>query len=368
MTDKKKTVLVAMSGGVDSSTALHRILEAGYDAIGVTMKLWEFGDSSSNLNNDSNCCSIDSINNAKLVCEQLNVPHYTLDHQLAFRKSVVDNFVSEYLAGRTPNPCVRCNIFLKWGSLLEQARQMGAELIATGHYARITRDGQQVRLRKGLDPRKDQTYFLWGIDQKTLNNTLFPLGDLTKTEVRSIAGKMELPNAQAPESQEICFIPDNDYRRFLESYAPRELEKLKSGDFIAPNGRRIGPHKGIVNYTIGQRRGLQVPGPEPYYVQAIDTANGDIQLSNRTGMYFSGCIVGDLNWLTKESITNLDCPTVQIRYNHPGVKAGFEVEANGRIRVNFREPQFAVSPGQSAVFYQDDIVLGGGIIQEGIHD
>ncbi len=368
MVQKKPTVLVAMSGGVDSSTALHRVLEAGYAAIGVTMKLWDFGNVGSNVTNDSNCCSIDSINNAKLVCEQMGVPHYTLDHSLVFRKAVVDNFVSEYLSGRTPNPCVRCNIYLKWGSLLEQARRMGADLIATGHYARITRDAAGIHLRKGLDPRKDQTYFLWGIDRDTLEHTLFPLGELTKPEVRRLAGQLDLPNAQAPESQEVCFIPDNDYRQFLENYAPTELEKLKSGDFIAPNGVRIGPHQGLTNYTIGQRKGLRVPGPEPYYVRSIDTESGDIRLATRAGMNFSSCRASQLNWLTGESIDNFTGLTVQIRYNHPGVAATLEVEAHGGVRVNFARPQFAVSPGQSAVFYQDDIVLGGGIIQEGIPD
>lgn len=368
MAKKQQTVLVAMSGGVDSSTALHRILEVGYTAIGVTMKLWEYHDGGGNLLSDSNCCSINSINNAKLVCEQLGVPHYTLDHRLAFRQAVVDDFVTEYLQGRTPNPCVRCNIFLKWGSLMEQAGQFGADLIATGHYARIDRSGPQPQLRRGLDPRKDQSYFLWGIDKNMLARTLFPLGELTKTAVRELAGSIALPTAREPESQEICFIPDNDYRRFLDEYAPAAAGRSKSGYFVTVEGHRIAPHTGIAGYTVGQRRGLGVSGPEPYYVRRIDPVSGDITLATRTGLDFSGCRVDQLNLLTNKPLNEIADLSVQIRYNHPGVKTTIDTLDGNSARLYFQQPQFAVTPGQSAVFYQDDVVLGGGIITEGIID
>lgn len=363
-----QTVLVAMSGGVDSSTALHKILEAGYQAIGVTMKLWQYRDSGGNLVADSNCCSISSINNARLVCEQFGVPHYTLDHQPAFRRSVVNNFVDEYLAGRTPNPCVRCNTFLKWGSLLEQAREMGADLIATGHYARIDNTADTPRLLKGRDPLKDQSYFLWGIDRATLARTIFPLGDLTKTAVRTIAGEQNLPNADEPESQEICFIPDNDYRRFLNDYAPERSAGSKAGNFIDENGKILGTHRGIAGFTVGQRRGLGIAGPEPYYVQRIDPVSGDITLATRAGVTFRSCRVGELNLLAGEAPHSWRELTVQIRYNHPGVAAIVIPEKNSSLRIEFAEPQFAVAPGQSAVFYRGDQVLGGGIITEGIVD
>ncbi len=355
-----------MSGGVDSSTALCKILDQGYNAIGVTMKLWEFQESGGNIRRETSCCSIDSINNAKLVCEQYDVPHYTFDHRLAFRKTVVDNFVDEYAGGRTPNPCVRCNIFLKWGTLLEQAQSLGADLIATGHYARVEHENGRTIMRKGIDSRKDQTYFLWGIDRSTLRKTIFPLGDLTKTEVRAVAAEAHLPNAFEPESQEICFIPDNDYRRFINEYAPEKLPRQARGNFVAANGDILGTHNGIANYTIGQRRGLGIAGPEPYYVQSINTVSGDITLSTRADMHFSGCHVDSINMLVNDQLSNYNDITVQIRYNHTGVGAQIEQTDPNKLLIEFQEAQFAVSPGQSAVFYSNDIVLGGGIITEGI--
>ncbi len=363
----KKKVLVAMSGGIDSSVALHYILEQGYETMGVTMKLWEYQTAGANRGKNVSCCSLDSFNNAKLVCEQLNVPHYTLDLHDAFRETVVDNFVNEYFDGRTPNPCVRCNVFLKWGSLLELAEKLGADLIATGHYARIKHDNSQFTLHKGRDPRKDQSYFLWGISKAALGKTIFPLGDLTKKEVRKLAISIDLPNAQEPESQEICFIPDNDYRSFLNQYIPERVADQKAGNFISSLGTTIAPHTGIANYTIGQRRGLGVPGPEPYYVRKIDSESGDITLGTRTNLDFNSCIVSNLNLLTSENLDKIGSLVVQIRYNHPGVKAQLEFIDSDSVKINFHQPQFAVAPGQSAVFYADDVVLGGGIIKVGIY-
>ena len=366
MPTRKQKVLVAMSGGVDSSVALYRVLEQGYDAIGVTMKLWEYEQVGGNTGKNVSCCSLESFNNAKLVCEQLGVPHYTLDHSAAFRKSVVDNFVDEYFIGRTPNPCVRCNVFLKWGTLLEQAKQLGADLVATGHYARTSLINGQTRLLKGRDAKKDQTYFLWGIEREAIQQTLFPLGDLTKPEVRKIAAAIDLPTAWEPESQEVCFIPDNDYRRFINEYAPERLNKSKAGHFIDPQGKILGLHTGITNYTIGQRRGLGIAGPEPYYVKDIDLNTGNIILGTRSELRFNGCVISNLNLLTDDTLSDMEQVTVQIRYNHPGIGAKIEVLDPDRLKLNFHEPQFAVTPGQSAVLYQDDVVLGGGLITEGL--
>ena len=260
---KKDKVLVAMSGGVDSSVALLKIIEDGYDAIGITMKLWEYRDVGGNLLDDSNCCSTGAINNAKLVCDRLQVPHYTLDFTDIFKKTVVDNFAEEYLAGRTPNPCVRCNSFVKWDAFIEQADQLGAKYIATGHYANVSHFQNYSILQKGKDPLKDQAYVLWGIPSKTLSRTLFPLGSLTKEDVRQIARENKFETAEIPESMEICFVADNNYKRFLKDYRPEKISSIGKGSIIDESGHELGQHSGYTNYTVGQRKGLGLSNPEP---------------------------------------------------------------------------------------------------------
>ena len=363
----REKVLVAMSGGVDSSVALHLLVEHGYDAVGVTMKLWDSRDENGNLVNDSYCCSLEAVNNAKLVCEAAGVPHYTLDFRGDFREKVVNNFTAEYLRGRTPNPCIRCNSDVRWSALLEYADDLGIEWIATGHYARIDRSQpDRPTIQKGLDSHKDQSYVLWRVKQEELSRTLFPLGNLTKPEVRKIAREANLTTADVAESQEICFVPNDNYRTFIENESAAENGLNGSGKFVTPEGKTVAEHRGISHYTVGQRRGLGISGAEPVYVQVIEPDSGDITLAPRRSMFFSGCSLNDLNWHIDE--TDLDIVNdliVLIRYNHEGVSCKIEWNTDGTAEVKFDEAQFAVAAGQSAVFYDGDRLLGGGIITEG---
>tara|TARA_A100001037_G_scaffold49189_1_gene41036 strand:- start:4075 stop:5160 length:1086 start_codon:yes stop_codon:yes gene_type:complete len=360
---KKNRVLVAMSGGVDSSVSLIKILEAGYEPIGVTMKLWESPQGVPAT--DSYCCSLESINNAKIICQKYNVPHYTLDFRTDFKKNVVDYLVKEYFKGNTPNPCINCNKHLRWGSLIDQAKTFEADFIATGHYAVIEKNKNYgYTINKGKDKNKDQSYVLWSIDKKLLNKTLFPLGNLTKKEVRKIAFEHDLITAEIPDSQELCFLPNSDYRQFLKDYAPNRSAKEKKGNFILDNGEIVGTHMGISNYTIGQRRKLGISGSEPSYVKKIDKKNNVIQVSKREKMFFENCIVKNINFLIDPKQWENDLITTYIRYNHSGVDSEIQFLDKKTIKIKFKSPQFAVTPGQSAVFYKDDLLLGGGIISK----
>ena len=313
MNDK---VLVAMSGGVDSSVALLEIIKMGYDAIGVTMKLWEYRDVGGNLLEDSNCCSVGAINNAKLVCDRMGVPHYTLDFTDVFKKTVVDNFSDEYLKGRTPNPCVRCNSFVKWKTFIDQANQLGAKYIATGHYANIHQSNGSFYLKKGVDPIKDQSYVLWGIPAHTLSRTLLPLGKYTKKEVRKIARDNELETADIPESMEICFVTDNNYKRFLKDYVPKKMEAIGKGEIIDESGESLGEHKGYPNYTIGQRKGLGLSNSEPLYVNQIDPVKNHVFVGKKESLFENVCSMSQVNWLVNKMDFYTDVEA-QIRYNSP---------------------------------------------------
>ena len=270
-----------MSGGVDSSVTLLKIIEMGYEAIGVTMKLWEYSAMGGNNLQDNNCCAVSSINNAKLICEKMGVPHYTIDFTESFKDKVVDNFVSEYLKGSTPNPCVRCNSFIKWDTFIEQADLLGAKYIATGHYAQIKTDNNNYTIEKGVDCKKDQAYVLWGIPKETLKRTILPLGDLTKEEVRNIARKHKLETAETPESMEICFIADNNYKRFINEYAKDKTDKIQNGKTLNEQGEVIGENDGYINYTIGQRKGIGLTNPDPLYVKKIDANSNTITVTEK---------------------------------------------------------------------------------------
>ncbi len=353
-------VMVAMSGGVDSSVALLRVMEMGYDPIGVTMKLWKYDDVGGNLVNDTNCCSVDTVKGAKLVCDRLGVPHYTIDFTGVFKDRVVDNFADEYLRGRTPNPCVRCNSFVKWEAFFEQAAIVGASRIATGHYARIEYENGNPLLKKGLDPLKDQAYVLWGIPRDTLDRTILPLGNLTKPEVREIARQNGFATAETPESMEICFIADDNYKRFLKDYRPVEVAKISKGK-IREGDKVVGEHPGFINYTIGQRKGLGLSTPEPRYVQRIDPSTNTITVARKADLTVSKCRVSQINWLVDEPTFPLQA-VAQIRYNSRPASACIR-RMDGSLQVDFDEPILSVTPGQSIVFYNKDIVLGGGIIE-----
>ena len=358
----KDKVLVAMSGGVDSSVALLKIVEMGYEAIGVTMKLWEYKDVGGNTIDDSNCCSVGAINNAKIVCDSLNIAHYTLDFTEIFQQTVVENFADEYLAGRTPNPCVRCNSFVKWDAFINQADKLGAKYIATGHYANVLHNNGSSVLKKGKDTKKDQAYVLWGIPAHTLSRTLFPLGNLTKSEVRQIARENNLETAEIPESMEICFVADNNYKRFLKDYKPKKISTIGKGDIIDEHGAIVGEHTGYTNYTIGQRKGLGLSNPEPRYVTEINSKSNQIRIGKKENLSESLCTISQPNWLVK-NITFPIKVNAQIRYNSQEVKAEI-FNSEDTLIVQFSDPQNAITPGQSIVFYNNDIVLGGGVIEK----
>ncbi|MFB0516825.1 MAG: tRNA 2-thiouridine(34) synthase MnmA [Candidatus Neomarinimicrobiota bacterium] len=360
-----KRVLVALSGGVDSSVALLKVLEACYEAVGVTMQLWAYRDTNGNQPADNRCCPEKAVNAARELCASLGMPHHLLDFQDVFRTAVVDDFITEYLQGRTPNPCVRCNRYVKWAALLAQADQLGADLIATGHYARIeTGPDGQPQLLKGVDSAKEQSYFLWGIPRQALARTLLPLGTMTKVQARRIARDHRLATAQAPESQEICFLPDNDYRRFLQEQAMDQLAKVSEGEIMDEAGRVLGRHRGYVYYTIGQRRGLGIAHKEPLYVKSMDPATNRITVATRPALFQSACEVEQLNWLV-DPLATPRLVQARLRYNSPAAPAKLTPQGT-TARLVFDEPQLAITPGQSAAFYDGEILIGGGIISRAL--
>ena len=365
MQTSPKKVVIAMSGGVDSSLAARLLVEQGYDVMGITMKLWGYLDTGGRPTHDSNCCSLDDINNAKAECASLGIPHYTLDMSAEFKQIVIENFVSEYKAGRTPNPCVICNTEIKWHALLNKLDDLGVDYLATGHYARKVKhepSGKWV-IGRGKDQIKDQSYVLWGIRPEDLERTLFPLGDLSKAEVRDLAAKADMRTADTPVSMEICFVPDNDYRRFLNEQYPEVIESSPKGDFVNAEGEVIGQHQGVFNYTIGQRKGLGLATGERVFVNKIDVENNVIQVGDKKDTESQTFIVNSCNWLIPESHILEKPVKVQIRYNHDAKPATLSSLSDTEITVTFIAPESAVTPGQSAVFFQNDQVIGGGVIK-----
>ena len=353
-----------MSGGVDSSLAARLLVEQGYEVVGVTLKLWGWMDSGGKPTHESNCCSLDDINNAKAECADLNIPHYTLDMSAEFKDIVIRNFVSEYKAGRTPNPCIVCNTEVKWHLLLDKLDDLEVDFLATGHYARkLKHEGSgKWRIGRGKDEIKDQAYVLWGIRQEDLDRTLFPLGELTKREVRDLAEKADMRTADTPESMEICFVPDNDYRRFIGEQYPEVIESSPKGDFIDADGEVIGQHQGVFNYTVGQRKGLGLATGERVFVNNIDVENNTVQVGSRQEAEATDFIVNSCNWLIPESFILDNEVKVQIRYNHDAKPAKVTRLNDDEIKVIFDDPEHAITPGQSAVIFLDDAVVGGGII------
>ncbi|MCB0284477.1 MAG: tRNA 2-thiouridine(34) synthase MnmA [Calditrichaeota bacterium] len=363
---KNKTVVVAMSGGVDSSVAAALLKDQGYNCIGITMKLWDYELVGGNVNHESGCCSLDSINDARMVCAKLDMPHYVLNFSSDFHNGVVNNFIDEYLAGRTPNPCVQCNIKIKWKSLHEKAHELGADFIATGHYARVKYNANSNRfeLYKGLDSSKDQSYVLWGTKQENLASTLYPLGEYTKPEIRELARKMGLRTAEKKESQEICFVPDNDYGRLLKQVVPGLDEKVTDGELVDVNGNKVGNHKGYPFFTIGQRRGIGTAFGKPMYVIETVAESNQVRIGEEQDLYGKEFISKSVNLVKVSNLPgNGIAANVKIRYKDKGSTAVIYPEGNDAVRVVFDKPQKAITPGQSSVFYDDqDCVIGGGII------
>ena len=357
----KKKVLVAMSGGVDSSVALSLLLDKGYECIGVTMKLWENKDPISNVVRNSNCNTVEAINGAKLVCDRLGVHHYTLDFIDIFKKNVVDNFSEEYLTGRTPNPCVRCNSFVKWDTLIQQADLFGIDYISTGHYAQVKHEKGISYLLKGADTLKDQSYMLWQINPDALQRTLLPLGEITKAETREYAKSRGLETAQTPESMDLCFVNGDDYSKFLYEIMPEKMNNVTPGDIIDEAGEVLGQHTGFTNYTIGQRRGIGLAFEEPRYVKKINPMDNSIVIARKDALYTDHCYASQLNWFIEPP--NEEIKTfAKIRYNSKGSNVTLYKE-DENYKINFSEPQLAVTPGQSIVFYDDKKLIGGGIIE-----
>ena len=357
----KTRVVIGMSGGVDSSAAAALLLEQGYDVIGITLKLWP-QDCVSRA--EDKCCGPQAVMDARAVCHRLGIPFYLVDEAEEFQQQVIHYFAAEYKAGRTPNPCVMCNEKLKFGALISRARKLGADFVATGHYARIERDDQTGRmlLKRGRDPRKDQSYFLFSLKQEQLARTLFPLGDLQKAETREVARNAHLKTAEKEESMEICFVPDNDYGAFLTK---AKLVEKHCGDIVDQQGRILGQHEGIEFYTIGQRKGLHVSHPTPLYVIEVDAARNRVVVGDPSALERDAFRVERCNWIPFDELASPLQVLAKIRYNHPGTPATIIPLENGMAEVKLAEPQRAITPGQAAVFFQEDLVVGGGWIMRG---
>lgn len=359
---KKGRVLVAMSGGIDSSVAAVMLHEQGYEVIGMTMKTWDYASSGSSKK-ETGCCSLDSINDARNIAVSLGFPHYILDIREEFGDYVIDHFTDEYLNGRTPNPCVLCNTHIKWDALLRRADKLGCDFIATGHYANLREENKRFVISKGVDENKDQSYALWGISQESLSRTIFPLGHLKKTRIKEMAaemGFMELVNKS--ESYEICFVPDNDYRGFLKRRIPGLEEDVKGGDYVLEDGTVVGKHNGYPFYTIGQRKGLGVALGYPVFVSEIRKDSNQVVLAEENGLFRDAMWVTKLNMGKYTDLKGKPMETItKVRYNDNGTPALIEQIGDG-MKVEFHQGVKAIAPGQAACFYEGNDVIGGGWI------
>lgn len=362
MKKKRERVVVAMSGGVDSSVAAALLMEEGYDVVGVTMNLFSLPERFCRAENTKSCCGRGAAEDAHQVCLQLGIPHFVVDMRDEFEKKVIANFCSEYKRGHTPNPCLRCNEFIKFDGLMERADRLKADFVATGHYARIEYDAvrKTFLLKKGLDRQKDQSYFLYTLTQSRLRRILMPVGSFTKKHVREKAAELGLAVAGRPESQEICFVPDNDYARFLRLRIP---QAFKPGSVVDCEGKTIGRHLGIPGFTIGQRRGMGIAAPRPLYVLAIDAEKNSVVAGTDEALYRKELEASRVNFIAGRPLEAPLRVKAKIRYKHREASAVVIPAAKGRVRVLFDAPQRAVAPGQAVVFYDGRTVVGGGQIE-----
>ncbi len=356
-----KRVAVAMSGGVDSSVAAVILAKAGCDVIGVTMKLWDYNDVGGDAQRDGQCCTVDAFNRCRAVADQHDFPHYTLDFTEQFSNDVIKYFVSEYRRARTPNPCIVCNSRVRWPALWEKMAALGCEAIATGHYAKLSHgDNGDVDLCRAADPERDQTYFLWDVGREHFQRTIFPLGTLTKPQIRQMARAWKLPTAETPESRDICFVADGDLTRFMHERSQQDRVDDTSGLIVDRDGNVLGQHSGFESYTIGQRKGLGVAVGRPQYVTHIDSESHRVAIGDDADLLTTTCRIAKTHWLTN---VNGDDIRAQIRYRHHAAPASLYIDSPNTATIEFAEPQRAITPGQSAVVYDGDRVLGGGVIE-----
>lgn len=355
-----KRVVVAMSGGVDSSVAAYLIKEAGYEAIGIAMQVYDHSNDAKHK--FGSCCGISDYDDARMVAEKLDIPYYLLDFEKTFKEEVINNFVQEYKKGRTPIPCIHCNSKVKFHHLFNKAKELGAGFVATGHYAILNKESDgRFHLRKSKDLNKDQTYFLFGLNQEQLGHTLFPVGNLTKEEVRDIARRLNLRTAEKEESVGICFVPDKDYAKFVEKQLPEV--KDTNGEIVTTDGKVITQHNGIHNFTVGQRHGLGIATGTPLYVISIDPITNRVVVGNENEVLFKSLIATNVNWLCGDVIPAKAGIQCRVRYRAPDIPCKIESLENHSVRVEFETPVRAVTPGQAAVFYSDNECLGGGWIE-----
>ncbi|MBQ4537227.1 MAG: tRNA 2-thiouridine(34) synthase MnmA [Lachnospiraceae bacterium] len=356
----KKKVVVGMSGGVDSSVAAFLLKEQGYDVIGVTMQIWQ-DEAEEEKSAEGGCCGLTAVDDARRVAEKLNIPYYVMNFKQEFKKQVMDYFVAEYLRGHTPNPCIVCNRYVKWEALLKRSLEIGADYIATGHYARIDRlPNGRFAIRNSVTASKDQTYALYSLTQEQLSRTLMPVGEFAKDEIRKIALEAGLPVANKPDSQEICFIPDDDYAGFIEREAGSAVPG--PGNFVDKDGKVLGRHKGITHYTIGQRKGLEIAMGRRVFVTEIRPETAEVVLGENEDVFTDRVLCDRVNFMSVADVTEPTRVKAKIRYNHQGEYCVLEKQADGSVLCRFEKPVRASTPGQAVVFYDGEYVLGGGTI------